>query len=108
MYIRYNKHRPRYLIHSTEIHSTLLLIGLIDLIDWMILEMLQCLIIVRAVQYKPLTFGSYEFTGVGSLLTWLEIAFIVCWIPLYAIFLICKEAKVSMHDARSPDDKNKQ
>ena len=53
-------------------------------------------IIAKSVDYEDFSLEGYTYPAWGQALGWLQVAFILIWIPAVAIGVVWKEAKVSV------------
>ena len=53
--------------------------------------------ILKAIEYEPFEIPGYPpYPDWGQALGWLQVSFVLIWIPLVAIIVVFREAKVSL------------
>lgn len=64
-------------------------------VTWRFLSpaMLLVLIVLQAVQYQPLSFEGKTYPALGQVVGWLQLTFIIMWLPLVAIFNIWEDGQ---------------
>jgi hypothetical protein len=94
--IGYTFHHCSILLASSFATAGCLKFSKIYLLDFIVLHnhmyyVAQFLLIFNWADYQPSRYGDYIYPTWADVIGWFMSFFVVVWIPVYAIYLLCKE-----------------